>query len=180
MPQVQVEVLDVTDQTPTIRSVKLSKPAGFTFKPGQFCLFKIGMDDHAFSLSCSPEKDYLEFATRNSDSQFKKKFFSLQKGDPVFLMGPMGKFVLDESEKNVVLLSGGIGITPLKSMLEHAFDKKLDSKFTLLYSNKTPSEIAFKKELDSMQSENIKVVYSVSEPDAAWKGNAGRISEELI
>lgn len=100
--------------------------------------------------------------------------------------GPNGTFVLDESEKGpFVFLAGGIGITPFRSIMKFATDKKLPIPMHLIYSNSIPEEIAFRKEMDELSkiNPNIKVDMTVSKPEESkenWEGITGRIDENLI
>lgn len=71
------------------------------------------------------------------------------------ISGPFGKFMLDEdSSKQHVFLSGGIGITPFRSILKFATDEKLHHKIVLLYSNQTRKDIVFKEDLETFAKEN--------------------------
>jgi ferredoxin-NADP reductase len=81
-----------------------------------------------------------------------------------------------------VLVAGGIGITPMKSMLEHAVDAELSTPITLLYGSHSPGEIAFRGEIDELARRNarIRVVHTVSQPDAGWTGRVGRLGAELL
>ena len=76
------------------------------------------------------EKDFILISTRIRDTLFKKKLASLDLGTLVNITAPMGKFVLpdDHSSKSVVFLSGGIGVTPFRSMVKYATDKQITSK----------------------------------------------------
>ena len=191
MPRLELEVAEVRQETPTIRSVRLDlggKP--FAFKPGQYCLVELPVgpetEDHPLSLASSPTRtNSLLFASRRSDSPFKQSLFALKPGDRVAVTGPVGRFVYDEAAEHTVLLSGGIGITPLKSMLEYACDHCIERPVSLLYGNRTPDEIAFRNELDTLAEANphITVVHTLSQPQAAsepWSGRTGRVNEALI
>ena len=191
MPSHDLKVIEVKTETPTIRSVRLGLGADeFSFKPGQYCLVSLEVgekkEDHAFSIAASPTRSGpLLFSTRRSDSPYKKSFFSLQPGDSVTVMGPMGRFVYDEASSYTVFLSGGIGITPIKSMMEYVADRGLDHRLILLFGNRSPDEIPFRRELDelAMKHSNLDVVHVVSRPDGGgepWSGPVGRIDEILI
>jgi ferredoxin-NADP reductase len=93
-----------------------------------------------------------------------------------------GNFVFDENDKSAVFLSGGIGITPLRSMIQYVCDKKLPNKITLLYSNRTIEEIAFKTEFDDLAktNQNFKIIYTVTDSGETWKGISKRIDAEII
>ncbi len=134
-------------------------------------------------MACAPDLKYVEFATRMSQSDYKKAFASLEPGDEVKITGPLGQFVLfDKNAKSICFLSGGIGITPIRSMVQFACREKLGMNMALLFGNRNPAEIPFRKEFDELQAKNknLEVVHVVSEADAGWKGIVGRIDVELI
>lgn len=191
MPMLDLQVTDVREETPTIRSIKLGlEGKSFPFKPGQYCLIQLPAgdepEDRPLSIVSSPSRtDMLQFATRRSDSAFKKSFFALRPGDSVTVNGPFGRFVYDEAFPQTVLLSGGIGITPLMSMMAYATDRQITNPMVLLFGNRSPQEIPFRGELDRIADQNphCTVVHAVSSVDgdpASWKGHVGRIDEGLI
>ncbi|HWQ45196.1 MAG TPA: xylene monooxygenase, partial [Methanosarcina barkeri] len=78
--------------------------------------------------------------------------------------------------------SGGIGITPLRSMIKYSVDMKLDADIILLYSNRFENDIAFRNELEDVQIENpnIKIVEIITKPKPEWEGVSGRINAEMV
>jgi ferredoxin-NADP reductase len=134
------------------------------------------------SMASSPTRDWIEFGARvASGSAWKRAFAALKPGDTVEIDGPYGHFVLDE-ERPAVFVAGGIGITPLKGMMEYATDKTLPLEIVLLYSNRTPEEIAFRDEIDALAARNprLRVVHTITRPAPGWKGRVGRIDEALL
>ena len=162
--------------------------------PGQYFYFtlpKLTHDDpkgatRHFTIYLSPtESKNIGFTTRiRSSSGFKQTALELKIGDVIEGEGPEVTFVLDESEKGEhVLLAGGIGITPFRSIIKYNIDRDLkDIKLHLIYANSTPEEIAFMEELGSLAKgyDNVKVEMTVSQPDKGWKGLSGRIDEVMI
>lgn len=182
-----VRVLESKPLTPTVHMIRLEKPAAFDFHVSQatriFLNTPNGVERHTLSMASSPTRDYLEFAVRQTHSDWKKIFFALKKGDAVNIEGPVGKFFLDE-HRPAILIAGGIGITPLKSMIEYANDVKLATSMTLLYSNRTVDEITFKDELDALANSNphLKIMHTLTrhQPHHTWNGRIGRIDQELL
>lgn len=166
----------------------------FDFLPGQYMRVTIpGVENdergnsRMFSISSPPsEKEILMHTTMITQSPFKKKLASLSAGDEVNFFGPVGRFVLDPEDKSErVLLAGGIGLTPFHSMIKYVFDKKLDIHLTLIVSFSNFEDCIFVKELTEIsdRTENIKVVYTLSQADNIppdWKGEKGRINPEMI
>jgi len=182
----EFKIIKTKQETPDVKSIKLSFNGNeFDYKPGQYMIMELDIDDpentRPLSIASSPTENFLLFSTKISQSLFKQKFNSLKINDKIKLKGPMGVFVLKEDSKEVVLLGGGIGITPFRDMAKYAGDKKLPMKLTLLYSNRTPNDIVYKDEwpLFETQNPNLKVVHTITD-DAAWQGRKGRINEAMI
>lgn len=144
---------------------------------------------HHFTLCVSPtEGKNIAFATRmRPESNYKKSFDELKVGQEIEGQGPEGTFVLDENEKGEhILIAGGIGITPFRSMIKYNIDKKLtDIKLKLIYANSIPEEIAFRKEVEiwGRENDNIEVYMTCSKPEESnetWSGLTGRVDEKLI
>ena len=182
-----VTVLETKDQTPTIRSIRLTKPAGFSFQASQSVRLmldvKEGRDWHALSIASAPTRDYLEFALRNSESPFKRALYLLEPGDEVRVTGPGGHFPF-ESDRPGIFITGGIGITPFLSMIEYATDSGLSTPLTLVYGNRSPDEVAYKGQLDEFARTNghLRIIYTVSQPSPklSWDHRFGQIDRDLL
>jgi ferredoxin-NADP reductase len=177
------EVLSVREVTPAVRAIRLRRPAGFAFQASQAIRLTLhpGALAHPMSIASGPGRPYIEIASRRSKSDFKQAFFALRAGDRVDVFGPKGRFFLEEASP-AVLVAGGIGITPMKSMLEHAADAGLSTPIALVYGNHAPGDIAFRAEIDELAAKNprVRVLHTVSEPAPGWTGRVGRIDQELI
>ena len=99
-------------------------------------------------------------------------------------MGPGGDFFYrEEMGRSLVLIAGGIGITPLISMIRYVQHASLDVNVTLLYSAKNPSELAFFDELKgiSAHNPNIKCLFTITQhQDEPWEGRVGRIDSNML
>ncbi len=166
--------------------LELQQPLGFS--PGQFVMVQFdGVGSKAMSMASSPSRPYVELSAELSESSYKKKWVEVKAGDSVNIVGPYGIFTFNEAEPKIAFIAGGIGITPFKSMMEYVADKKLPNDLLLLYSNRTPELIAYKKELDALgaQNANIKTVYTITRPQESpaggeWRGPTGRIDAHFI
>lgn len=140
-------------------------------------------DTRFFSISSSPmQTGELEFTTRLSDSAFKRSVADMPLGSNIEVEIVGGDLVLPESAaRPLILITGGIGITPFISMLRYIDEQKLSHKVTLLYSNRTADSTAYLSELKSLASrnENINIVFTMTD-DAAWDGEKRRIDAEFI
>jgi len=172
--------------TPTVHAIQVEKPKAFSFRPTQFTFLLLrtdeGMDARPMSLATSPTRPHLEYAVRLSDSPFKRAFAALRPGDDVVVRGPIGDFILEET-RPAVLLAGGIGITPLKGMVEYATDRALPIAMRLVYSNRDEDEIAYGRELAALRNKNpsFRVLHTLTRaPGGSWKGSTGRIGQGLL
>jgi ferredoxin-NADP reductase/nitrite reductase/ring-hydroxylating ferredoxin subunit len=169
---------------------------GIDYTAGQYAFFKLdrisgdakGPIRH-FSIASSPtEQDHILISTRIRDTQYKQKLASLKEGAKILVWGPEGDFVLhDDYSKPAVFLSGGIGVTPFRSMIKYATDKQLPIKITMFDSNKNQQNILYKEEFDrwAEQNKNFKVIYAVTEEEqeainSNWSGERGRIGKLML
>ncbi|MBU1145790.1 MAG: FAD-dependent oxidoreductase [Firmicutes bacterium] len=145
-------------------SFDFSKPEGFEFVEGQFGVFthvnKVmeGKPFRAFSIASTNEEPFLKIATKitSSPSEFKQRLLNLALGEEVILRAPMGDFKYDETQK-AVFIAGGIGITPIRSIIlsmKRLNENRLD---TLIYSE-LESTYPFSSELES--TKKLEVFYS--------------------
>lgn len=181
------EKLQETD----IMTFKLSR-GPVNFAAGQYAFFKLdGVSGDSkgpvrhFSIASSPTEQDLIISTRIRDTPYKQKLASLQEGAKIVAWGLQGEFVLhDDNSKPAVFLSGGIGVTPFRSMVKYATDKRLAVKITVFDSNKNVQNILYKDEFDKWAGHNgnFKVVYTLTdEPESSgWAGERGRIGKEMI
>ena len=126
-----------------------------------------------FSICSSPNnKNKISIAFRNSGSGFKKGLIELPIGSIIEIEGPFGSFTLPESTDDpIVLIAGGIGITPILSMIRFANEKITKHMITLLYSNKDKESSAYLTELTNTAQNNEKIVL---------KNKFSSINEEFI
>ncbi|MBN2517432.1 MAG: hypothetical protein JXB14_01155 [Candidatus Altiarchaeota archaeon] len=174
------EVLEIIGRAGDITSFRFK--ADMDYKPGQFFFVTIeGDKTKHFSFSSSPtERGYIEFTKRLTDSEYSQGLRRLKTGDSAHIKGPFGDFILGD-EKKIAILSGGIGITPFRSMLKYTADTGSDKDIVLLYSNRSPDDIAFKEELDGFgEKGNIKVVHTITGEDDSWTGLKGRIDDDMV
>lgn len=175
--------------TQTVMSLILEKPAGYNYLPGQFIVITIPVDDcdarcnkRNFSLVSSPTDEYLQIATRRGVSRFKQTYENISPDTIVKISPPLGKFTLNEDSKiKAVMLSGGIGITPLHSLLKYATAKRLSKQITFIYSNSKKDDIPFKKDLDDYAKNNphLSLNYTITD-DPSYEGLKGRITDVMI
>ena len=178
------------ERTKTIVSFRFNPASYIDFLPGQFLQVIFDEANRAnkdlnkyLSFSCAPGKDYIEVTKRISNSEFSGRLLDLQQGDNVLFKTSMGNCVFNNVYKKITFLAGGIGVTPVISILEYIVNKGLAVEACLLYSNRNEQDIAFRAELDSWskEKENIKVVYTVVECELKDKNiYCGMINNEFL
>lgn len=175
------------------------KPKGFKYTAGQYIKIKLPINapdsrgvSRYFTLSSSPTEEFLSITTRIMKSSFKIALSEISQNSRVEMRGPWGDFVLDISAslentrdrqgKQVVMIAGGIGLTPYRSMIKYVVDMKLPFRIIMIVSYRNEKDILFKEELEGIQKKNnnIQIVTTISEPGASWRGDKGRINIKLL
>jgi glycine betaine catabolism B len=192
--QFETSVLEVIQHTQDIKTFRFDVRGqkNVHYKAGQYFFVTIKIDgqeaEHHFTISSSPTETakagYLEFTKRITASDYSQALDHMKSGDWTRLQGPEGDFTLPARRKSLAFLSGGIGITPLRSMLRYIADKGLDYDVILIYGNNTWENVVFRDELAQIANTNksIRVEYVLSGPNFPldWKGKKGLITKELI
>ncbi len=185
----ETEVLAIIKRTAGIKSFHFKTNPQANFKPGQFFMLTIRINGQEvtkhFSFSNSPtETDYIEFTKRLTDSAYSQALDKLKVGDWARIKMPLGSFTFEGEQPKTAFLSGGIGITPIRSIWKAALDNKLSGEMILLYSNRTKDDIAFKQDFDQMAGANqkMRVIYTITDAQAgeSWPGRVGRIDSNMI
>ncbi len=175
--------LERTERTPTAVSYRFTRHKGLSFTAGQYMLVNLGDKlVHPLSLSnCPEESNFIEFTKRMTNSPYCSRLESLEKGQPINIKGPFGDFHLAESYETLVMVAGGIGITPIRSILT-SLEKKKETigKVILLYGNLNREDIAFKDELETLKIPNYHLVHVLSDPTGMENVYHGFISADII
>jgi len=169
-------VIENIKETGDTYSLKIKKSENFHFTAGQFCFISFNIKGmkkpHPFTISSSPNDNFLQF-TIKSLGKFTGRIKDIKVGEIVKIDGPYGVFTYRGVKS--VFIAGGVGITPFKSFISSFKDKQPD--FTLIFGNKTKSDILFKKELESSQGGKIVHILSSEKIDGYENGF---ISKEII
>jgi len=183
----ETTVQEIIPRTPNVASFRFPKPLELEYKAGQYFFITIKSDGKEltkhFSFSSSPtEKKHIEFTKKFTDSEFSAALKTLKIGDWVRIDAPYGEFTFEGEHPKIGLLAGGIGITPLRSICKYCTDKQLNTKITMLYGSRTETDIAFRKELETMQQQNknLKIVFTLNEGPTSWKGAVGFITADMV
>lgn len=165
------------------------KHEGMKFKPGQFVWLTLGnspfaIEEHPFSITSSaahPEKISLTIKELGDyTSAISKKAFV---GRRAYLDGPYGVFTPDRNKDaaGYVFITGGIGITPVISMLRTFADTGEKRPLILFYSSREPESITFLEDLDVLRKKlSLKVIHVLEKPPADWQGESGFINAATL
>ena len=183
---IKTEILNVCEESPTIKTFALKPEEPLHFKAGQFIEMTVaGIGEAPFTPSSSPyERKKLEVTIMNA-GRVTSKMHGLKKGDIVGLRGPYGnEYPLSEFEgKEILLVGGGVGLAPLRALflaLAHNIDKYKGIVFCC--GSRTPSDIIFKDSvLDKWQKIDRKIHFriTVDQKDDKWEGKVGLVTTTL-
>lgn len=168
-------------------SLYFSKPNNFEFVAGQFIDITLPLSNgnektYSFTVSSAPFEKDIVITTNDSESMFKHMLFGLFEGQKIVMRGPLGGFVFSEGNaKAYVFLSGGVGITPFRSIIVDAVHDGRRTPITLLASFGKKENIVFYDELKEIEEKNpqIKIAYTLTN-EIASQFDQERISEVLI
>lgn len=180
------QIAAITPATPSIRALRLVIPdPRFRFLPGQWVDLGIEIDGAAhtsgYSITTSPLRTgEIELAIKASIRHPVARWAHerARVGERVRLSQGQGPFVyLPEMSDNVVLIGGGVGVTPLLSIFRHVRDARLPTRAHLVYSVSDSREILFRDEIDAAVDahDNLHASITVTQPDPRWHGLTGRI-----
>ncbi|MFH0826709.1 MAG: FAD-binding oxidoreductase [Candidatus Omnitrophota bacterium] len=182
----ELKVKEIIQRTYNVKSVRLALEGEPQYQAGQFGCFALKAEKECkryLSLSSSPtERGYIEFTKKLTESGFSRLLNGLKPGDSLKAAYPQGKFTLEASGNKIAFLSGGIGITPIRSMCKFSVDKNLGKDIVLLYANRSINDIVFKEDFDQMQKQvsGLRVSHVLCEPAPGFQCTAGTINAQVI
>ncbi len=162
--------------------------AGFRFKPGQFgwltlwgSPFQITGHPFSFSSSAAATDGRVEMTIRNL-GDFTSGISRVPAGQRVYLDGPYGAFTADSAPADMlVLIAGGVGITPMMSIIRTFADNGDERPVLLFYGSRDWEEISFREDLDALSARAaLTVVHVLQKPHADWTGERGFIDAALF
>lgn len=178
------EVVDVTPERGTSWTLTLQAVGhnGMPFAPGQFAWLTIGntpyaLEQHPFSMSSSAARPERISFTIKELGDFTRRVGQVRVGTRAFVDGPYGAFTLDEAaDDGVVLIAGGVGVTPMMSILRTAADGGDRRTFTLIYAAGALDTMAFRDELEGLQSRlRLDLVLVPYSRPAEWERPSGAL-----
>lgn len=189
-----IRLLEKIDEAAGVMSFRFEKPGGFEYTAGQFADYTLPDPPETdaegnirgFTLSSAPFEPFLMATTRMRDTAFKRVLRDARIGAEVELDAPYGSFTLHNNVKRpAVFLTGGIGITPTRSIALQSVHDSTGHRIVVMCSSKTADGIVFLDELTKLAStdENFSFVPTVTRPDTAegsWNGETGHIDAAML
>ncbi len=158
----------------------------FTFRPGQFIeLSVLGVGEGPFSLPCSPSRrGVFQLGIRRAGVLTGYLFDHVGEGDTVGIRGPLGNgFPVELFEgQDVLLVAGGLGMVPLRGLLQYLIDyRERFGRIVLLYGSRDPSHVLFRRELESLsRTGSVEISLAVDAVrELPWNGHIGYVTDLL-
>lgn len=168
-----------------IVQLTLARPEGYRFAAGQWFRLTIqtadGDDTRTFSHASAPSHPDLDMATRLSVSGYKTALAELRPGDAVHIAGPGGRLRIPDDAVSPIFLTGGVGVTPVRSLLFDAVDRnrRFDDAL-VLYGNRSADCAPYLEELNRLSDIGVRVVPVYERPPDGWEGDAGFITAQTV
>jgi predicted ferric reductase len=161
--------------------------AGFRFMPGQFGWltvwggpFRVTGHPFSFSSSAAVTDGAVEMSIRRL-GDFTARIPEVAVGKRVYLDGPYGAFTLGKPADMHVLIAGGVGVTPMMSMIRTLADQRDPRPVILLYGSENWEAITFREELEALRSRlDLALIHILSDPHEGWTGERGHITAETL
>jgi len=164
------------------------KHDGMKFMPGQFAWLTAWKSpfeesEHPFSFSSSANRrDRICFTVKEL-GDFTRTIKKMQPGQKVYLDGPYGSFSIDRHPHALqfAFIAGGVGITPIMSMLRTLADRGDQRPLLLIYANKDWESVIFREEIESLEAKlNLTVIHVLDDPPSNWEGETGFVTELML
>lgn len=188
VPMVGV-VTDIRQETPDVKTFRVNAPEGgklFEHKPGQCAMVSVpGVGEAMFSITSSPtNKEYQEFSIKKC-GVLTDYLHELQVGDEITVRGPYGNnFPVDTDlkGKDLLFVAGGIGLAPLRSVINYVLDNRDDyGKVDILYGSRSADDLVQLKEIQEvwMKAKDVNVYLTIDRPQEGWDGHVGFVPAYL-
>lgn len=193
MAKVIAEMLveKVTAEAADVKTLLLRWPEGYDvdFKTGQF--ITVFWPDtpaykRAYSLSsCALDRGFFEVTVKREGKMGTRIVDWAKEGDRLAVLPPAGKFLpVLEPDRHLICIAGGSGVTPFRGFAREATRRGLETRITVLYSVRRPSDIIFRDEFEELARLNPRFVFHVTctrlTPDDPWHGHHGRITPHWV
>ncbi|MBL8813010.1 MAG: ferric reductase-like transmembrane domain-containing protein, partial [Planctomycetaceae bacterium] len=192
----ELNVAEIREETHNVRTFRLASPDGsdlpFTWQPGQFLNVQLNIDGkrvaRSYTIASSPaQKQWLELTIKREPQGLASSFLheKMREGDLLSISGPAGRFVFaGDQQERVLLIAGGVGLTPVMSILRTLCAVRWPGQIDLVISAKTEADLIFRREIEQLRQENssLQVHTTLTQCGVtdSWSGRRGRISAEFL
>ena len=180
-------MVELLDETPRVRSIVLDPPEWPGHRAGQHVDVRLTAEDgyqaqRSYSIASAPEDEHLVLTVERLDDGEVSPYLvdELRPGDELELRGPIGGYFVWEASTGgpLLLVAGGSGVVPFRSMLRHRAAAGSDVPARLLYSSRSLDEVIYRGELDGLGAD-VRLTLTRERPEG-WTGYARRIDAELL
>jgi ferredoxin-NADP reductase len=182
-------VAAVTDETPSVRTIELSVPDWARHQAGQHLDIRLTAEDgyraeRSYSIASAPGEPVAITVERLEDGEVSPYLTQeLRPGDDLELRGPIGGYFVwpgDAGSAPLLLVAGGSGVVPLRSMLRDRRNSGRAAPVRLLYSARSLADVIYRAELDQQQ-DGVVVIYTLTrQHPSGWTGHTGRVDAALL
>lgn len=191
----ELKVISIFQETPDVRTFRLADPSGaaipFNYQPGQFLTFSLQPEDkvvkRSYTIASSPsQRDYIEVTIKREEHGLISRYLhdKVKTADRLQLSAPAGKFHFNGTQaNNIVLISGGVGVTPMMSVTRYLTAHCWPGNIYFLFCARTSNDFIFRQELEQLQQRhgNLHVLASMTRAEGtAWMGPRGQFTAEII
>lgn len=191
----RLRVAAITPETAVVKTFRLmmldDSPMAFTFAPGQYVNVTAPVGDapqtRAYTIASSPtQRDYIELTVKREERGAMSRHLhdAVKVGDELDIAGPNGSFVFTGQEADsIVLVAGGVGITPMMSIIRFLCDRSWSGSIFLVYACRSSADFVFAQELAALERRNagLQVVATMARTEGTdWMGPRGFITKDLL
>jgi predicted ferric reductase len=185
-------VIGVKSEAPHVWTLTLDPPKGraIHYAPGQFQFLRlhgaqVPSEEHPFTITSSPARSGRISLTIKESGNFTDGIGRVRPGDRATVHGPFGRFsyTLHPDEGDLVFVAGGVGITPLMSMLRYMRDLRESRRVLLVYASRSAADVLFANELKAMRVGGyplLEVVHVLADAPTSWVGETGRLDVDRL
>jgi glycine betaine catabolism B len=192
----ELQVIGIFQETPDVKTFRLAPPGGgtlpFVHQPGQYLTLQQQVDGarvtRCYTIASPPSRNaYCEITVKRETQGLSSRNLhdQLRRGDRLAITAPAGRFVFDgRGADRIVLIAGGVGITPLMSITRYLTDTGWAGEIDFIFAARSRADIIFREELRLLETRfpnlHVRVILSRADGDPEWTGERGRLSVPLL
>ncbi len=192
----KLKVIDLFQETPDVKTFRLATfdggPLPFDYMPGQYMNLQLKIDgktvSRSYTIASSPtRRDACELSIKRESHGLVSRFLhdTIQVGDAIQVGAPAGRFVYTGADsREVLLIAGGVGITPLMSIVRYLTDRSWGGEIYFLVVSKTEQDVIYRDELQLLKSRfpklHVCTTLTRASPSHTWNGERGRVTVDLL